>query len=196
MKVMLVIIFSLVLVSCRYTYPLVSNNKLQTESGKPVLVPTYDEVLAQDQTAKAFDEVKGIEIPPVNIWQERIIGTSFAIGVGLIIIGILLFLFGQQPIKGVLLGISGVACIVTFMILSALSVWIQEHTGLIAAIFCTILIIGLAYGVWYGRGLLKSLIHSFEAQKFSSWSLKTEDTVKKAQGKFQPVISKLRKKLI
>lgn len=190
----LILSLTLMLCSCtEYTYPHVKDGKLKLDNGRlPELVVAPTKVEAQQGTASAFEEVKGIDIPKESKWQDRVIGVGLAIGGLLIVIGIILSTYGHQPVKGIPLALGGVLVILTFTILYASMIWVQENTGKIVAGLTVVAIGSIVYYAYHNSGTIKSLIRGFEIQKDRLWSEEeTKKIVKKAQGSFQSHINKL-----
>lgn len=191
------------LISCsfmctKYTYPLVEDGKAtSTQDGQGVvLAKASSEEEAEVKTAQALETVSDIDLPVKNEWQDRIIGIALAVGTIMIIMGIVMAIYGGHMIKGLLLAGSGATCLICFIVLYGVMIWIQNNSGLIVGGFCTVLVAALGYYGYHNKGTIRSLITSFETQKDKVWGDGTEQQVKEAQGRFQDYIAKQRKSLL
>ena len=192
----LIIMVSNMSACTEYTYPRVVQGSLQLDEARlPELAKADTKEQAQKETAVAIASVKEVTIPKENKWQDRIIGVALAVGALLVILGVVLALYGQQLLKGSLLALSGLTCILLFVVLYATMAWIQENTGKIVLGFSSLAAAGLAYYFYFNHGTTASLIRSFELQKDKLWK-ESEADVKDAQGSFQKHISSLRKRVL
>lgn len=121
---------------------------------------------------------------PVENWMLYAV---MATGLAILVSGVLLSCVWDAR-KGIPLAISGIALFAT--------AYVIKKALLILLIIGAIVLLGvLVYGVLRYRQTIKTLIRSFEVQKDALWEEEIELKVKQEQGKLQPWISEVRKKV-
>jgi len=134
--------------------------------------------------------VQGVE--KADIWAERVLSAGMVLGGVGFVIGLAIAVGVGNVKTGLTACVTGLG--VFFGSYAAYKyLWIA---GAIVGIGGLVLLCAGVYTVLFNRGLVKSLIGSFEAQKNQEWSDDVADNVKTAQGKFQGHIASARKRLI